>query len=99
MLGVLGAAALGRQDRRTVKRSFYELTFWLSLAHLVVLGATILLEPFSPMESLDLLSISNYWIAPIQALSVAAIGYLFTSDSERKTLSPEPPPKAATRES
>lgn len=92
MIGVMGSAAMGRQDRRTVKRSFYELTHWLSIAYLVIVGITIALEPFSPMDAIDLLSMSNYWIAPIQGLVVAAIGYLFTSESEQQPVHADSPP-------
>ena len=50
---------------------------WLSLAYLLVLAATILLQPFSPMNPIELFTASNYWLTPIQGLVVAAIGVLY----------------------
>ena len=72
MLGVLGSAALGSQDRRSVRRTFYDIAWWLSLFYLVILGATIVLQPLGPMDALELYQLSNYWLGPIQGLVVAA---------------------------
>lgn len=79
MLGVAGAAALASADPRRVKTAFFKLAFYLSISYVVVVGLTIFLEPFSPMQPLELFSFSNYWIAPCQALAAGAISYLFTA--------------------
>lgn len=79
MVGVIGASALGEHDKRGVQKGFADLVWWLSLAYVIILSLTILLEPFSPTEGVELLSLSNYWLAPIQGLVVASLGYLFTS--------------------
>lgn len=79
IVGVMGARAVGTQDRRTVKSTFVSLAWWLSLVYLIVLLLTIVLEPYSPFESLDLLKMSNYWLSPLQGLAIATIGHVFTS--------------------
>src|SRR5262245_53791210 len=81
MIGVLGGAAFGGRENRRVRRSFYEIAFWLSVAYLVLLSMTIFLEPFSPTGGLKLFGIASYWLAPFQGLVVGALGYLFTSET------------------
>ena len=92
IIGVIGAAALKPPDNRVVQKSFAALIWWISFVYLVVLSLTLLLEPFSPTQGVELLSLSNYWLAPIQGLVVAGLGYLFTSDvSHPSGFKPEKP--------
>jgi general stress protein CsbA len=79
MIGVLGSAALGNDDQRSVRRTFFGITWWLSVAYLAVLALTVVLQPFSPLEAIQLYQLSNYWLTPIQGVVSAAIGFLFTS--------------------
>lgn len=85
MLGVLGADALREsREKRYVKEAFYRLARNVSLAYLVTLAGTILLEPFSATPALELYTLSNYWLGPVQALAIGAIGTLFAAqDSSR----------------
>jgi len=84
MIGVIGAAALSEtNDQREVKSWFFRLTFGLSIFYLVVLAATILLEPFSKTPGIQLFTLSNYWLSPLQGLAVAAIGVLFTTQHRK----------------
>jgi hypothetical protein len=92
MVGVLGAAAMGRPKEKYVRKSFVDIAFWLSAAHLILVSLTILLEPFSPLRGAELHGMSNYWLSPMQGLVVAALGYLFTSD---EAPSAQPPKKAS----
>jgi len=82
MIGVMGAAAIGSRDRRKVKINFFEIALWVSITYLVVLVGTIVLEPFSPMEALTLMKMSNYWLGPIQGLAVGAIAVVFVAQGE-----------------
>jgi cytochrome bd-type quinol oxidase subunit 2 len=83
MLGVIGASALGQKDPRNVRRDFYNIARWLSIAYLTVLALTILLEPFSPMKDpTELFTVSNYWLTPLQGLVVGVIGVLFTANQK-----------------
>jgi hypothetical protein len=82
MLGVIGASAFGGQDPRQVKPAYYSIAKGLSITYLVVLAATILLEPFSPMNPIQLFAASNYWLTPLQGLVVGATGILFTANEK-----------------
>lgn len=95
MVGVIGAAALKPTDDRVVQQGFSTMMWSLSLGYLSILSITILLEPFSPTRGVELLSLSNYWLAPIQGLVVAGLGYLFTSDVAHPSKIPTDPPQAA----
>lgn len=80
MLGVVGADALAEHsERRTVKRPFFLIAAGLSAFYLSILSLTVFLEPFSQRQGMDLFTVSNFWLTPIQGLVVAAIGVLFTS--------------------
>lgn len=79
MLGILGGTALEQEEPRRVKKSFYVIVFWLSVAYLSLLSLTIFLEPLSPTPGLELYKLSSYWLAPFQGLVAGGIGYLFTS--------------------
>lgn len=83
MIGIQGGAAFGGRDR-LVKRSFYEIALWLSIAYLAIISVTIFLEPFSAMKGMALYGTSTYWLAPLQGLVVGALGYLFTSETPDK---------------
>jgi hypothetical protein len=80
MIGIQGGAAFGGRDR-LVKRSFYEIALWLSIAYLAIISITIFLEPFSPTRGMALYGIATYWLAPLQGLVVGTLGYLFTSET------------------
>ena len=80
MLGVIGATALqAGYDKRLVKAFFFNLSRALAVFYLVILLLTMLLAPFSKLQGMELFTVSNYWLAPIQSLVVAAITVLFTS--------------------
>jgi len=91
MIGVISSSALQEQALTTVNRFFYQLSWWLSFAYLLILLGTFLIEPFSPKDSFDLLKVSNYWLTPIQGLIVAVLGVLFTSKSSKEQQKPRPP--------
>ena len=94
MLGVIAADALGgTTDPRNVKVAFFRLARTLSYFYLSILGLTILLEPYSPTPGVELFTLSNYWLGPVQGLVVAAVGALFTTQErgERR------PPQAAEK--
>jgi len=80
ILGVIGATALQPgYDKRVVKTFFFKLARALSAFYLLILLLTMLLAPFSKLQGMELFTVSNYWLAPIQSLVVAAITVLFTS--------------------
>lgn len=81
IITVLGASALGasRDGSRKVKRSFYIISLWLSALYLLLIIVTLLVEPFTPFESLELLNLSSLWLGPFQGLVASALAILFFS--------------------
>jgi len=88
MLGVIGATALQPgYDKRVVRTFFFKLSRALCVFYLLMLLLTMLLAPFSPMQGMELFTMSNYWLSPVQSLVVAAIAVLFTSHERTGTAS------------
>jgi len=79
IITVLGANALVdvNDQKRKVKRSFYLLALTLSSLYLVLILATLLIEPFTPSEPLELLNLSSLWLGPLQGLVASALAILF----------------------
>jgi len=79
IIGVLASTASEDDSGRTVKKFFYHASLGLSLAYLIVLLVTMLLEPLAGLHNMDYFKFSNFWLAPMQGLVVAALGALFNS--------------------
>lgn len=90
MMGVFAGSALldeTESDKMLVRRFFFRITFWLSIAHLSAVLLTMLSQPFipalhagnDPMAGFDL---SNLWLGPLQGLVGAGIGALFFSKAQ-----------------
>ncbi len=78
IIGVLAMDALGNGVKiLTVDRFFFRLSFILSLAYLVVVSFTILMQPFSPLSAVELMTQSNLWLGPFQGLVSASLGAVF----------------------
>ncbi len=78
IITVLGASALEKErDETYVRRNYYRITFWLSLAYLMLILAIILIEPFTTREPVELMQLSSLWLGPFQGLVASAIGVLF----------------------
>jgi hypothetical protein len=85
IITVLGAAAMGAErEGRSVRRAFYDLAWWLSIAYLAFLAATLILQPLSGLRPIDLYSMANFGLGPLQGLVVAAIGYIFVSEDNNQ---------------
>ena len=82
IIGTLIADATGSADPDasvTVDRFFFRLSDFLSIAYLATVILTILLSPFSRLSQLELIKVSNLWLAPFQGLVTAALGAFFVS--------------------
>ena len=82
IIGTLIADATGSVDPEasvTVDRFFFRLADFLSIAYLATVILTILLSPFSRLSQLELIKLSNLWLAPFQGLVTAALGAFFVS--------------------
>jgi hypothetical protein len=92
MIGVIGAGAFAPDDERTVQKGFAELTTALCLGYLGLILLTIGLEAFGNKKGATFLSLSNYWLAPAQGVVVAALGFLFSSASQKTEKPPDKTP-------
>jgi len=80
IIGVLIADNLGEgSENKTVDRFLLRLSLLLSIMYLIVVSLTILMSPFSEFTPLELMRISNLWLAPFQGLVAAAIGAFFVN--------------------
>ncbi|MCI5123967.1 MAG: hypothetical protein D3925_05705 [Candidatus Electrothrix sp. AR5] len=82
IIGVLVSDATGSQDPEetaTVDRFFFRLSCFLSTTYLLTVILTILLSPFSTLSLLELMKLSNLWLAPFQGLVTASLGAFFVS--------------------
>ncbi|MCI5165790.1 MAG: hypothetical protein D3903_06765 [Candidatus Electrothrix sp. GM3_4] len=68
----------------TVDRFFFRLSGFLSIAYLTTLVLTILFSPFSRLSQLELIKLSNLWLAPFQGLVTAALGAFFVSKNKAR---------------
>ncbi len=64
---VLDVASGGYVDRN-VDPFFFWLTFSLSALYLLLVAATLLLQPFTGVPVLDLMKQSSLWLGPLQGL-------------------------------
>ena len=79
IIGVLASTASEDDTGRTVKQFFYHASVGISLAYLIVLLLTMVLEPLAGAHNMAYFKFSNFWLSPMQGLVVAALGALFNS--------------------
>jgi cytochrome bd-type quinol oxidase subunit 2 len=92
MVGVLGVTALAvdHNEPKVVKAFFFRVSRAFSVFYLCVLFFTIVLQPFGQLPAVDLYTISNYWLGPLQGLVVAALSVLFVSKERQQAGQPMP---------
>lgn len=92
IVAVLGYTALDpNQSASVVRKGFYDLAVYLSGIYLLLTLLTIVIHPLADAPPLELMTISNLWLGPIQALVASALGVLFVSRQ------PRPPSSQGTR--
>lgn len=80
IIGVLVNDAFKKsKNEPTVDSFFFRLSYTLSLAYLITVLLTLLLQPFSAFSALELMRLSNLWLAPFQGLVSASLGVFFVS--------------------
>lgn len=72
-----------------VRASFFRLTRLLSIAYLVVLlvgtpAITVVASTRTGANALEMLALSNYWLAPLQTLVALVMGALFFSKEQKE---------------
>ncbi len=82
---VLGYTALDpEQSKVAVRANFYTVAWMLSLAYLFLLLLTVLLQPLTPYQPIQLMRMANLWLGPSQGLVASALGVLFVSKKARR---------------
>jgi hypothetical protein len=88
MVSVFAADALRPTTGKAtyVRKNFYRMAWWLSAFYIFTILISIFVQPFiSGLQNttdlvtarLELLEMSNMWLAPLQGLVVASLGILF----------------------
>lgn len=78
IIGVLVAGAVRpHETTRKVDRFLFRLSMGLSAAYLLVVLATILIQPISPLPPPELMRQSHLWLAPFQGLVTGCLGAFF----------------------
>ena len=78
-------------DDPMVKPLFASFAVWGSVAYLGTILSTILLEPFTAYQPLELLKLSNLWLGPLQGLVVSSIGTLYFSERAQQGAADDAP--------
>lgn len=92
---VLGYSALDPElGRARVRLSFFRVAFYLSLAYLVLTFLTILVQPLTSGDPVELMQMSSLWLGPFQGLVASALGVLFVSKRRREEVDGQPGPPA-----
>lgn len=85
ILGVLVSDSLKKSaDEREVEIFIYRTAILISFFYLSCVWSTILLQPFSRLKLVDLLQMSQLWLAPLQGLTSAALGAFFVQRTPKK---------------
>jgi Na+/H+-dicarboxylate symporter len=82
MIGVFVADMRGGREDKMVDKFMYNVAFALSLFYFLVILLTIFVQPFTGRSPLDLLKISNLWLAPLQGLVAASLGAFFVKGQQ-----------------
>jgi len=81
---VLGYTALDpNQSKVEVREDFYKIAWVLSLAYIFLVFLTILLQPLTTYQPIQLMRMANLWLGPFQGLVASALGVLFVSRKQR----------------
>lgn len=84
IVSVLGYTARDPLSSGTVvRKSFFNIALLLSLFCLCLILLTILVQPFTGTDALQLMRISNLWLGPSQGLVASALGVLFVSKQKK----------------
>lgn len=92
IVGVYVAEAGHQRDQRLVGRFLFRLSMGLSIAYLAVVLLTLLVQPISPIEPMQMFKISHLWLAPLQGLASASLGAFFVRRKPDDAHVPPQPP-------
>jgi hypothetical protein len=79
MIGI-AVTADGEETSHPIKTTTYKIALYLSIFYLLLLAFLVFGQPLFKTENpLDTISQSNFFIAPLQGLVLASIGYMFSA--------------------
>jgi hypothetical protein len=85
ILTVLGYTALDpSQNKAEVRIDFYKISLGLSIAYIFLVLMTILIQPMTPFEPIQLMRMANLWLGPTQGLVASVLGVLFVSKRPKR---------------
>ncbi len=79
IVGAVAYEARREPQSVTADRLAFHLSVGLSLSYLLLVIATVLFQPLSRMTPLELMSVSNLWLGPVQGLVGIVVGVFFAS--------------------
>ena len=79
ILGSVAHEARKEQTDTTASRIAFQLALGMSLFYLVLVLSTLLLQPFSSFSPLELMTVSHFWLGPVQGLVDIMLGVFFAS--------------------
>jgi len=79
IVGAVAYEARREPQSVTADRLAFHLSVGLSLFYLLLVIATVLFQPLSRMTPLELMSVSNLWLGPVQGLVGIVVGVFFAS--------------------
>lgn len=75
---ILGVLVAHRPSERQVDRFLYRIALGLSVFYLALVTTTFMAAPFvANTSTLELMSLSNRWLGPLQGLVAAGLSYFF----------------------
>jgi hypothetical protein len=95
---VLVMDSMGKgEQKKSINRFLFKMTFWLSIVYLLVMILTILFAPVSEQSPLEFLHISSIWLGPFQGLVTGLMGAFFiqkdkNAAADKKSIDKVSPP-------
>ena len=77
MISVFVVDLTSEVQNRKIDPFMFRLTISVSVVYILLVLATILLQPFAAVGPIALLEMSNLWLGPIQGLAIGALGVFF----------------------
>jgi len=79
ILGAIVQEARKAQENITVDAFAYHVSAGFSIGYLFLILGTLLIQPLTAWSSLELMNMSNFWLAPVQGFVGISLGAFFIS--------------------
>lgn len=85
IIGVFVSDAMGNNLKSaSVDKFLYRLTAWFITVYLMLMLLTLLIQPLLVQPPLDIMKLSNLWLAPIQGLVTASLGIFYLQKEKQE---------------